>query len=65
MGDDELLTCHQAGQLLKVSATTLWRMRRDGRGPVPVHVGKDRAKRPSWRYRRSQVLEFIHGGSHE
>lgn len=63
MGDDELLTCYQTQKLLKVSNTTLWRMRRDGRGPRPVHIGKDQAKRPSWRYRRSQLLDYI-GGKH-
>lgn len=60
--DDELLTCYQARQLLKVSTTTLWRMRRDGRLRA-VHVGKDHARRPSWRYRRSQILDYI-GGHH-
>lgn len=61
MDDDELLSSRAVRQFLNVSPTTLWRMRRDGIGPRPVHVGKPDAVRKTYRYRKSELAAWLTG----
>lgn len=53
-----LVSCADAARLLNVSVAQLYRWRRDGYGPEPILVGRPEARRPSYRYRRSDLLEF-------
>jgi transposase-like protein len=53
-----LVTAADAARLLNVSASQLYKWRREHYGPEPVLVGKPGARRPSIRYRRADLLEF-------
>jgi excisionase family DNA binding protein len=52
---DTLLTDREVGELLGVSRTTLWRLRRTGNLPFGK-VGRE------FRYRQSEVLEWVRKG---
>ena len=52
---DALLTDRQVGELLGVSRTTLWRLRRNGGLPFGK-VGRE------FRYRKSEVLNWVKEG---
>lgn len=61
MGDDELLTSRDVQRLLRISPTALWRMRRDGVGPQPIHIGNPDARRKTFRYRKADLLQWVRG----
>jgi excisionase family DNA binding protein len=52
---DALLTDREVGELLGVSRTTLWRLRRQGGLPFGK-VGRE------FRYRKSEVLNWVKDG---
>ena len=59
MTDDELMQPREVERLFGITGSTLWRWRRDGVGPLAVDIGADNAKRPTYRYWRSQIETWL------
>ncbi|RME55790.1 DNA-binding protein [Candidatus Parcubacteria bacterium] len=56
--EDEILTSREAQELLKIGRTKLWQLTRAGEIPA-YRVGS--GKTSSLRYKRSELLEWLHG----
>jgi predicted DNA-binding transcriptional regulator AlpA len=59
--DDELLTTAEAASILRVSRTAMWAWRRTGHLPEPINIAPPEHRRPTLRWRRSEVLALIGG----
>jgi len=55
-----LLTTAEVAKMLSLGERTVWRWSRSGVMPSPVKLGAGR--RPSVRYRRSEIVEWMEAG---
>ena len=62
-GTDELLTCEEAARAIRLSVSTMERMRLDGSGPPFIKLGT--GKRARVVYRRSDIEAWLRSMRHQ
>jgi predicted DNA-binding transcriptional regulator AlpA len=61
---DELLTVAEVASALRINRTAVWAWRKSGHLPQAIDISPPGSRRPTLRFRRSDLLEFI-GTAHE
>ena len=56
----ELLTTAEVAKMLSIGERTVWRWSHSGIMPAPIKLGT--GLRPSVRYRRSEIVEWMEAG---
>lgn len=60
--DHELVTVAEVATYLRINRTAVWKWRKLGRLPEPINISPG-SRRPTLRFRRSDVLAYIGGQS--